>query len=120
MISYNVINFRWNVATSDKFLEKYPEQSCFTPLLPSPSSSNEPLLLPSLSPPSAIHKIELNCAVTNFQMKEQMIPSEAVVAVLDKNAGDQRSFLLKMVHIVAVGLSLLVIWLAQPGSSKFV
>ena len=52
-------------------------------------------------------------------MKEQMIPSEAVVAVLDKNAGDQRSFLLKMVHIVAVGLSLLVIWLAQPGSSKF-
>lgn len=53
-------------------------------------------------------------------MKEQMIPSEAVVAVLDKNAGDQRSFLLKMVHIVAVGLSLLVIWLAQPGSSKFV
>lgn len=124
MISYNVINFRWNVATSDKFLEKYPEQSCFTPLLPSPSSSNEPLLLPSLSPPSAIHKnascARLNCAVTNFQMKEQMIPSEAVVAVLDKNAGDQRSFLLKMVHIVAVGLSLLVIWLAQPGSSKFV
>lgn len=54
VISYNVINFRWNVATSDKFLEKYPEQSCFTPPLPSPSSSNEPLPLPSLSPPSPL------------------------------------------------------------------
>ena len=90
--------------------------------LPHSSLPRLPLTSPSYSPPSpsAIHKIELNCAVTNFQMKEQMIPSEAVVAVLDKNAGDQRSFLLKMVHIVAVGLSLLVIWLAQPGSSKFV
>ena len=52
-------------------------------------------------------------------MAEQLITNEVKEAVPDKSVGDQRSIILKMVHIVAVGLSLLVIWLAQPGSSKF-
>ncbi|PFX16373.1 cytochrome b561 domain-containing protein 2-like [Stylophora pistillata] len=52
-------------------------------------------------------------------MAEQLITNEVKEAVPDKSVGDQRSIILKMVHIVAVGLSLLVIWLAQPGSSLF-
>ena len=55
--------------------------------------------------------------VTNVTMKEDLIAEKAEF-VSEKNKSDQGSVVFKMVHIVAIGLPLLVIWLAQPGSSK--
>lgn len=50
-------------------------------------------------------------------MKEEVI-AETEELVLEKRTNDQRSIVFEMVHIVAIGLPVLVIWLAQPGSSK--
>lgn len=49
-------------------------------------------------------------------VKELIAESEEFV--LEKRTNDQGSIVFKMVHIVAIGLPVLVIWLAQPGSSK--
>ena len=49
-------------------------------------------------------------------MIEEFAESEEFV--LEKRTNDQGSIVFKMVHIVAIGLPVLVIWLAQPGSSK--
>lgn len=51
-------------------------------------------------------------------MKEQLIAEEKDEFVSEKSTSDQGSAVFKMVHIVAIGLPFLVIWLAQPGSSK--
>lgn len=50
-------------------------------------------------------------------MKEELI-AETEEFVPEKRTNDQGSIVFKMVHIVAIGLPVLVIWLAQPGSSK--
>lgn len=49
-------------------------------------------------------------------MIEEFAESEEFV--LGKRTNDQGSIVFKMVHIVAIGLPVLVVWLAQPGSSK--
>ena len=86
-----------------------------------------PCPLPSARPPvlcaecarnASMEKLHIKGMVTIIVMKEQLIIEKEEV-LSDKNTSDQRSILLKMVHFIAVGLSLLVIWLAQPGSSKF-
>lgn len=59
-------------------------------------------------------------------MKEESPPieqeisqlSSAVLSPTEKSRKVERSSFLSMVHIVAVGLPLLVIWFAQPGTSK--
>ena len=61
-------------------------------------------------------------------MKEESPPieqessqlSSAVPSPTEKSRKVERSRFLSMVHIVAVGLPLLVIWFAQPGTSKTV
>ena len=53
----------------------------------------------------------------SIAMKEELI-AESEEFVLEKRTNDQESIVFKMVHIVAIGLPVLVIWLAQPGSSK--
>ena len=50
-------------------------------------------------------------------MKENLI-AEPEEFVAEKGTNDQGSLVCKMVHIVAIGLPVLVVWLAQPGSSK--
>ena len=50
-------------------------------------------------------------------MKEELI-TKSEELVPDKRTNDQESIVFKMVHIVAIGLPVLVVWLAQPGSSK--
>ena len=50
-------------------------------------------------------------------MREELI-AESEEFILEKRTNDQGSVVFKMVHIVAIGLPVLVIWLAQPGSSK--
>ncbi|CAH3141667.1 unnamed protein product [Porites lobata] len=60
-------------------------------------------------------------------MKEESPPieqessqlSSAVPSPTEKSRKVERSSFLSMVHIVAVGLPLLVIWFAQPGTSLF-
>ena len=60
-------------------------------------------------------------------MKEESPPieqessqlSSAVPSPTEKSRKVDRSSFLSMVHIVAVGLPLLVIWFAQPGTSKW-
>lgn len=51
-------------------------------------------------------------------MKEHSI-AETEEFVPEKRTTDQGSIVFKMVHVVAIGLPVLVIWLAQPGSSKW-
>ena len=50
-------------------------------------------------------------------MKEDLI-AETEEFVPEQKTSDQGSVVFKMVHIVAIGLPVLVIWLAQPGLSK--
>ena len=59
--------------------------------------------------------------VTKYSMKEEELiadTKEFVLFVPEKTTNDQGSIVCKMVHIVAIGLPVLVVWLAQPGSSK--
>ena len=53
-------------------------------------------------------------------MKEDLIGegSTAELQTSAKTVKSQRSVVFSMVHIIAVGLPLVVIWLAQPGTSK--
>lgn len=51
-------------------------------------------------------------------MEEDLI-AETEEFVSEKRTIDQGSIVFKMVHVVAIGLPVLVIWLAQPGSSKW-
>lgn len=54
-------------------------------------------------------------------MKEELFyegSSAGPISEKHRNGAAERSIVFNMVHIVAVGLPLLVIWLAQPGTSK--
>lgn len=53
----------------------------------------------------------------SIAMKEELI-AETEDFVPEKRTNDRGSVVFKMVHIVAIGLPVLVVWLAQPGSSK--
>ena len=53
-------------------------------------------------------------------MKEDLIEETSGSAghLSEQNKNAQGSTVFNMVHIIAIGLPLLVIWLAQPGTSK--
>ena len=53
-------------------------------------------------------------------MKEDLIGEESTAGLQtsEKTVKSQRSLVFSMVHIIAVGLPLVVIWLAQPGTSE--
>lgn len=75
--------------------------------------------------PRAVHRnnknarkasMENSARLQSIAMKEEFAESEEFV--LEERTNDQGSIVFKMVHIVAIGLPVLVVWLAQPGSSK--